>query len=276
MQIIDAHQHFWIYDPIRDSWIDNSMSVLKQDYLPEDLNTIIKEVGVNGTIAVQASQSRQETEFLLSLANKFNFIKGVVGWVDLQSPQLEEEISAYKTNKKLKGFRHILQGEKDRSFMLRQEFIRGIRLLEKYGYTYDILIYKDQLKYIPQFLGGFKQQRFVLDHLAKPDIKNKEIMEWKKEIQKLKEFTNLYCKISGFVTEADWKNWKPQDFKDYFDVIVDVFGIDRILFGSDWPVCLLAANYKEVLQILKDYFSNYSKDEQQKFFASNAISFYNL
>ena len=276
MQIIDAHQHFWIYDPIRDSWIDNSMSVLKQDYLPEDLNTIINDVGVKGTIAVQASQSRQETEFLLSLAGKFNFIKGVVGWLDLQSSQLEEELLTFKSNTKLKGFRHILQGEKDRSFMLQHEFIRGIRMLEKYGYTYDILIYKDQLKYIPQFLADFKQQRFVLDHLAKPDIKNKEIMEWKKEILKLKPFTNLYCKISGFVTEADWKNWKPQDFKVYFDVIVDVFGIDRILFGSDWPVCLLAANYKEVLQILKDYFSNYSKDEQQKVFASNAISFYNL
>ena len=276
MDKIDAHQHFWIYDPIRDSWIDNSMSVLKQNYLPEDLNSIIYDLGINGTIVVQASQSKQETEFLLLQADKFDFIKGVVGWVDLQSSKLDEELSTYKNNKKLKGFRHILQAEKDRSFMLQDKFIKGIRMLEKYGYTYDILIYKDQLKYIRKFISAYNDQRFVLDHLAKPDIKNKEIMEWKKDMLKLREFPNLYCKLSGFVTEADWHDWKPQDFKDYFDIVVDVFGIDRILFGSDWPVCLLAASYKQVLQILKDYFSGYSKDEQQKIFGSNAISFYNL
>jgi Predicted metal-dependent hydrolase of the TIM-barrel fold len=276
MQIIDAHQHFWIYDPERDSWIDNSMSALKKDYLPEELNETLNEIGIQGTVAVQASQSKQETEFLLSLANKFDFIKGVVGWVDLQSSHLEEELLAYKSNKKLKGFRHILQGEKDRSFMLREPFIKGIHMLEKYGYTYDILIYKDQLKYIPQFVAECKEQRFILDHLAKPDIKNKEIMEWKKDMLQLKGITNLYCKVSGFVTEADWYNWKPKDFKDYFDVVVEVFGIDRIVFGSDWPVCLLAASYQQVLQILKDYFSTFSKEEQQKVFASNAISFYNL
>lgn len=276
MEIIDAHHHFWIYDTQRDSWINDSMSVLKNDFLPEDLLPVINELGISGTIAVQADQSIEETEFLLSLAGKFDFIKGVVGWIDLQSTELEEQLISYKSNKMLKGFRHILQSEKERSFMLRNEFIKGVRLLEKYGYTYDILIYKDQLKFIPEFLSECNNQRFVLDHLAKPDIKNKEIIEWKKDMMQLKNKPNLYCKLSGFVTEADWKNWKPKDFKDYFDIVIDVFGTDRILFGSDWPVCLLAASYKEVFQIVKDYFSSYSKEEQQKVFASNAISFYNL
>ena len=276
MQIIDAHQHFWIYDPDRDSWINNSMSVLKEDYLPVVLNKIINELEISGTVAVQASQSLQETKFLLSLADTFDFIKGVVGWVDLQSPNLEQDLSEFKTSNKLKGFRHILQSEKDRSFMLRNEFIKGIRTLGKYGYTYDILIYKDQLKYIGQFVSDCDDQKFVLDHLAKPDIRKKEITSWKNDMLELKKVKNLYCKLSGFVTEADWNNWNQQDFKDYFDIIVDVFGLDRIMFGSDWPVCLLAANYKDVLFILKEYFSSFSRDEQQKIFASNAITFYNL
>lgn len=276
MQIIDAHQHFWVYDPDRDSWINDSMSVLKKDYLPEDLNKIINELEISGTVAIQASQSIRETEFLLSLADKFDFIKGVVGWVDIQSPSLEQHLSQFKSNEKLKGFRHILQSEKDRSFMLRYEFINGIKTLGKYGYTYDILIFKDQLKYIGQFVSTCDEQKFVLDHLAKPDIQKKDIMTWKNEMLELKKLPNLYCKLSGFVTEADWNNWNQQDFKDYFDIVVDVFGMNRIMFGSDWPVCLCAATYKDVLFILKEYFASFSKDEQQKIFASNAITFYNL
>jgi L-fuconolactonase len=276
MQIIDAHQHFWIYDQDRDSWINDSMSVLRKDYLPEHLNKIINELEINGTVAIQASQSIQETEFLLSLADKFDFIKGVVGWVDIQSPLLKQQLSQFENNKKLKGFRHILQSEKDRGFMLRNEFIKGIQILGEFDYTYDILIYKDQLNYINQFVSKCDEQKFVIDHLAKPDIRNKDIMTWKKEMLVLKKIQNLYCKLSGFVTEADWNNWNQHDFKDYFDIIVEVFGMDRIMFGSDWPVCLLAATYKDVLFILKEYFSSFSINEQQKIFASNAITFYNL
>jgi L-fuconolactonase len=276
MQVIDAHQHFWNYDPVRDAWIGNDMSVLKKDYLPQDLSRILTENNINGTVVVQASQTLEETRFLLSLSAEYEFIKGIVGWVDIRSDDLKQQLTEFKTNKKLKGFRHILQAETDRTFMLHPEFLKGLRLLFEYGYTYDILIYKDQLKYLPALVSKFPDQKFLLDHMAKPDIKMKDLKEWQRDLQPLKQFPNLYCKLSGLVTEADWKKWKMEDFKDYLDVAIDVFGINRVMFGSDWPVCLLAATYKDVLNICKEYFSGFSKEEQEKVFSSNAITFYNL
>jgi L-fuconolactonase len=194
----------------------------------------------------------------------------------LQSKTVEERLQYYTQFKKIKGFRHVLQGEPQRDLMLQPKFMNGVSLLSKYNFTYDILIFKDQLQYIPKFVSAFPDQPFVIDHIAKPDIRNANIDQWKKDISTLAQFENLYCKISGMVTEADWKNWKREDFKPYMDVVVEAFGIDRIMFGSDWPVCLVAASYNEMLEIVEDYFSSFSKEEQQKFFGLNAILFYNL
>lgn len=276
MNRIDAHQHFWKFDPVRDSWINDDMRLIQRDFLPDDLQPILNENDFNGCIAVQSDQSEGENHFHFQNAEKFDFIKGIVGWVDLQSPAIEERLQYYSQFKKIKGFRHVLQGEPQRDLMLQPGFMKGISLLKKYNFTYDILIFKDQMQYIPKFASSFPDQLFVIDHIAKPDIKNGEIDKWGKDIKEMAQFENVYCKISGMVTEADWKQWRNEDFKPYLDIVVEAFGTNRIMFGSDWPVCLVAASYKEMLGIVEDYFSLFSKSEQEKFFGSNAIHFYNL
>ncbi len=276
MKIIDSHQHFWKFDPVRDSWIDDSMKVIQKDFLPADLEIILKENGIDGSVVVQSDQSENENEFQLKNADQHDFIKGVVGWVDLQSADIEDKLDYYQQFKKLKGFRHVLQGETQRDFMLQSKFQRGVGLLHKYGFTYDLLILPDQLKYATQLAATFPQQLFVLDHIAKPFIKNKEINKWKKDIATLALYKNVYCKISGMITEADWKSWTSDDFKPYLDVVVNAFGSERIMFGSDWPVCLVAASYKKMKDIVDDYFSHFSQSEQEAFFGQTAIRFYNL
>jgi L-fucono-1,5-lactonase len=205
-----------------------------------------------------------------------DFIKGVVGWVDLQSANVEERLAYYSSFKKMKGFRHVLQGETDRALVLKPAFRNGISKLEKHGFTYDILIFPDQLKYIHEFVAAFPDQKFVIDHIAKPKIKYGKIEEWEKDIIEVARHENVYCKISGMVTEADWKKWKKEDFNPYIDVVVEAFGTRRIMYGSDWPVCLVAATYKKVLDIVQEYFSSFSQNEQQLFFGENAVRFYNL
>jgi L-fuconolactonase len=276
MERIDAHQHFWKYDPVRDSWITEDMATIRRDFLPRDLEPLLKENGIDGCVAVQADQSEQETLFLLDLAEKYPFIRGVVGWIDLQAPNVDERLEYYSSFKKLKGFRHILQGEQCRDLMLKVSFKRGIAGLQRYGFTYDILIFPDELGYAKELAAAFPLQKFVVDHLAKPPIKSGKIEEWKEGIKALAAQENVWCKISGFVTEGDWAGWKPADFIPYFETVVNALGIDRILFGSDWPVCLVAAEYKEVFDTVKNYFSSYTSGEQNKFLGQNAIQFYNL
>jgi L-fuconolactonase len=216
---IDSHQHFWQYDPVKYDWIDDSMAVIRKDFLPRDLEPVLKANGFDGCITVQSDQSEEENEFQLANAEKHSFIKGVVGWVDLQSANIEERLAWYQQFNKMKGFRHVLQGEPQRDLMLQPAFLHGISLLKKYNYTYDILIFPDQLKYIPEFVAQFPDQLFVIDHIAKPNIKKGEIAEWEKDIRAVAKFENVYCKVSGMVTEADWHNWTPADFHDYLRVI---------------------------------------------------------
>jgi L-fuconolactonase len=276
MQIIDTHQHFWKFDPERDSWISEEMSVLRRDFLPQDLEPLLQSVGIDGCIAVQADQSEMETLFLSELAGQYPFIKGVVGWVDLTANNICERLDYFRQYPIVKGFRHILQGEKDRGFMLQPSFVRGMAALDKAGYTYDVLIYPDQLSFTRELVAMCPDQPFVLDHLGKPDIKGRAIQEWENEIRLLAAYPNTACKLSGLVTEADWKRWKPADFTRVLDTVVEAFGTDRILYGSDWPVCLLAASYRDVLGIVKDYFSAFSSSEQAQVFAGNAERWYNL
>jgi L-fuconolactonase len=273
---IDAHQHFWKYDPVRDGWITEEMPVIKRDFLPGDLQPLLEENSFDGCVAVQADQSEIETNFLLALAKENNFIKGVVGWIDLCNENSSETLSYYRQFNLLKGFRHILQGEKDRAFMLRPAFMNGIGALKEFNFTYDILIFPDQLQYIPGWVRNFPGQKFVIDHIAKPYIKDKEINDWRKDITAVARHENVYCKISGMVTEADWKNWRQEDLTPYLDVVVESFGMDRIMYGSDWPVCLLAGSYNNVLNVVTNYFSSFTENEKQKIFGRNAIEFYNL
>ncbi|MEP7251142.1 MAG: amidohydrolase family protein [Ginsengibacter sp.] len=276
ISVIDSHQHFWKFDPVRDSWINSDMSVIQKDFLPADLELIFKENNITGSVVVQSDQSEKENEFQLKNADAYTFIKGVVGWVDLRADDIKEKLIYYKQFKKLKGFRHVLQGELQRGSMLEPNFKRGIGLLHKYGFTYDLLIYPDQLVFAKELVSEFPDQRFVLDHIAKPDIKNKNIDEWKKDIIALGANENVYCKISGLVTEADWHNWTIDDFIPYIDVVVNAFGTKRIMYGSDWPVCLVAASYQKMKEIVDDYFSYFSKNEQRNFYGKTATHFYNL
>jgi len=272
---IDSHQHFWKFDPVRDSWIDETMSNIQRDFLPEDLLPILDENQFSGCVAVQASQSEEETHFLLELASKNDFIKAVVGWVDLRDENISDRLQHFTAHKKLKGFRHVVQGEAD-DFMYGEAFRRGIKALSAFDYTYDILIFERQLSAAVSLVSDFPDQKFVIDHIAKPDIKSGSINSWKKGIEEIAKYDNVWCKISGMVTEADWKNWKAEDLKPYLDVIFENFSIDKILYGSDWPVLNVASDYHEVVKTLEDYISKFSFEDQNKIWFENANSFYNL
>lgn len=276
MQKIDAHQHFWYFDPVRDSWITDEMNAIQKDFLPKDLLPVLQQNGFDGCVAVQASQSEEETNFLLELADENSFIKGVVGWVDLQAENIADRLAYYKQFPKLKGFRHVLQGETDRALMLKPAFKRGIAALQKHNFTYDILIFRDQLKYAKELAQTFPNQKFVIDHLSKPDIKSGDIAGWEKDMRAIAAEENVYCKVSGMVTEADWRAWKQEDFTPYLSVVTEAFSVKRLMYGSDWPVCLVAGTYSEMFSIVKEYFSSFSAEEQAQFFGVTATQFYNL
>ncbi|WP_428329609.1 amidohydrolase family protein [Mucilaginibacter sp.] len=273
---IDAHQHFWKYDAVRDSWIDESMYTIRRDFMPRDVSPLLTKYQVAGCVAIQADQSETETDFLLSLAADNDFIKGVVGWVDLRSPNITERLEHYSTFEKIKGFRHILQGEPDRALMLNPAFMKGITALKNYDFTYDILIIPDQLGFTNQFIKTFPSQRFVIDHIAKPDIKHKNMDKWGNAIKAVAKHENVSCKISGMITEADWKDWTMADIEPYLDIVFEAFGSKRVMFGSDWPVCNLAGGYDQMMLVVKNYASKLSANEQARFWGLNATEFYKL
>ncbi len=276
MPRIDSHQHFWKYDPVQHAWINDDMEIIQADFLPEDLEPILQNYGFNGCVTVQVDQTEEENAMMLDHAAKHNFIKGVVGWVDFKVENIEDRLAYFKQFEKLKGFRHILQGEADRAYMLNADFKRGIAKLNQFGYTYDILVYTDQIAYANEFAASFPDQPFVIDHIAKPKIKAGDIADWAKDMREIAKNENVLCKVSGMVTEADWKNWKREDFTPYLDVVFEAFGIDRVMYGSDWPVCRVAATYGEMMGIPEAYVAKLSKDEQEKFWGGNAVKFYGL
>ena len=276
--IIDSHQHFWIYDAERDAWINDEMTRIRQNFLPEDLLPVYAANGVTGCVAVQADQSDTETLFLLALAEKYSsFVKGVVGWVDLRANDLYDRLDYYSQYELLKGFRHVAQGEPD-DFLARPEVIKGIRQLSVFDYTYDILLYPTQLKAALQLVREVPEVKFVVDHIAKPYIKDKKINTWSNYMRQLAASPHVHCKVSGMVTEADWKNWKTEDFFPYLDVVFEAFGVERLMFGSDWPVCLVAAEYEQVLGIVQEYMKRvgFSENDQVKVLGLNATRFYRL
>jgi L-fuconolactonase len=274
--VIDGHQHFWIFKPEDLPWIPPELKVLTRDYVPRDLAPLLRANGVDGTVVVQAMHAVRETEWFLDLAAKNPFIKGVVGWVDLCSPDLRGQLQRLAANRKLRGIRHILQDEKDPRFMLGREFQNGIRALREFGLTYDFVIGPRHLPAACQCVANFPEQPFVVDHIAKPLIKDGVLSPWDADIRRLASFPNVFCKVSGMVTEADWTSWKPANFTPYLDVVWKAFGPHRIMFGSDWPVCTLAADYAAVRKIVSDYVGALSRDEQQEFFGGVATRFYGL
>lgn len=273
--IIDSHQHFWQYDLERDTWIDENMGVLKRDFMPSDLYPIFLRENITGSIAVQADQSETETNFLLDCARKNSFIKGVVGWVDLQAADVANRLAYFSKNPLFKGVRHILQAE-DISFFKNPNFISGLGHLASYGLTYDLLVYHHQLAAAVELVDQFPTQTFIVNHIAKPNIDKDLCKKWKKNIRTLASYKNVYCKVSGLVTETDNKKWNESCFTPFIDTVSDAFGADRLLFGSDWPVCLLNGNYECVLKLIKNYFKSYAQKDRDKIFGLNSIKIYNL
>lgn len=275
---IDAHQHFWYYSEKEYEWIGDHMGVLKKDYLPEALYSFIQNNGFEGTIAVQARQSLYETRWLLDLAAQNAFIRGVVGWVDLCDERVEEELEEFSSHAKFVGVRHVLQDEPDDRFMLRSDFLRGLQRLQKYDLAYDILIFARHLPIAGELVRRFPEQRFVLDHIAKPCIRDHILQPWQKDIIKLAGFPNVYCKVSGMVTEADWYHWTYSDFIPYLDTVFNAFGTERVMYGSDWPVCTVAGTYQQVSGIIKEYTADrdLSEDNKTALLGGNAITFYGL
>ncbi|WP_407427207.1 amidohydrolase family protein [Arcticibacter sp.] len=273
---LDSHQHFWRFDPVRDAWIGDDMRVIQRDFLPEDLQLELDKQSINGCIAVQSDQSEADNAFLIELASMHPFIKGVVGWVDLQAENIEETLQFYSQYKIMRGYRHVLQGESNRALMLEPAFKRGIGFLKQFGYTYDLLIFRDQLFYASELCSTFPEQSFVLDHIAKPDIRNQAINDWIPGIKALAKNANVYCKVSGMVTEANWTSWKNEDFYPYLDVIFESFGIERLMFGSDWPVCNVAGGYSAATEIVEGYLSQFSEEQRALFWGGNAARFYGI
>lgn len=274
--IIDAHHHLWIFNEKDYGWMDDSMEILRRDYLPLELESQLQDAGVSGTVIIQSRQNLEETRWLLELADKHSFIKGVVGWVDLRTENLTAQLDEFAAHPKLVGVRHILHDEPKDDFMLQPEFIRGIENLRDYDLTYDLLLFPKHLRNALKLVSQFPEQKFVLDHISKPRIKPGLIQPWKTDIEALVTQANVWCKISGMVTEADHTNWKQEDFIPYIDVITSAFGTDRVMLGSDWPVCRLAGEYKEVFDIPLNYFESYNENEKMNIFENNCIDFYGL
>jgi L-fuconolactonase len=273
---LDAHQHFWKYSPEDYGWINDNMAGLRRDFLPQDLQPLLAAEGFDGSIAVQARQSLEETRWLLELAAHNEIVKGVVGWVDLRSPGLPAQLDQFAQDPKLVGVRHVVQDEPDDDFMLRSDFRRGIARLREYDLAYDILIYPRQFPAAIQLVREFSDQRFVLDHIAKPLIAEGRMDSWDRDIKELAQSENVCCKLSGMVTEARWHDWKTEDFAPYLDVVMNTFGPARLMIGSDWPVCAASAPYSRTMALVRDYIGSLTPDEQHSILGQCCSGFYRV
>jgi L-fuconolactonase len=273
---IDAHQHFWKYDPAGHAWINEKMHAIRRDFMPADLLRNMEQEGIAGTIAVQTDETEDENRFLLALAEQHPYIRGVVGWTDLKNPDLEERLEAWKRYPLLKGFRTIMQGQPDELYLGNDDYLRGVGMLHRTGHTYDLLVYHDQLPSLLRFTEKFPDQPFMLDHLGKPAIAAREIRKWKENIRILARHPHTFCKLSGMVTEADWEHWRYEDLSPYLEIAGEYFGTDRLCFGSDWPVCLVAGSYAEVSGILRRFLAQLPAADQEKIWGENASGFYSI
>jgi L-fuconolactonase len=273
---LDAHQHFWQYVPDRYPWITNRLALLKRDYMPADLEPDLRGVGFDGTIAVQARHDVADTELLLALADRHPLIKGVVGWVDLCSPDVGRQLDRYAKHAALVGVRHIVHDEPDDDFMLRPDFRAGIARLRDYGLTYDLLLFPKHLARAISLVDEFPGQPFVLDHIAKPLMRERRMSPWDEDLRRLARRPNVMCKLSGLVTEAHWDSWQPADVTPYLDVVADAFGTSRLMIGSDWPVCTLAADYARTMGLVIDYVNHRHPAAADAILGGNAAAFYGV
>jgi L-fuconolactonase len=273
---IDTHQHFWNYNDRDYVWMSAPMGKLRRDHLPRDLVPLINAAGIDATIAVQARQCLEESTWLLELADEYPFIRAVVGWADLCSEGIESQLEQLAQHPKLRGVRHVVHDEPDDEFMLRKAFLNGMRKLKRFGLTYDLLLFPRHLPIACNLVKMFPDQPFVLDHIAKPPVRAGQMAPWTTDLKGLAEFPNVFCKISGLVTEGNWNLWRPQDFEPYLDVVLNAFGPRRLMIGSDWPVCTLAADYSSVIDLELDYIAKLSADEQRAILQENPIKFYSL
>ncbi|UCH27553.1 MAG: amidohydrolase family protein [Trueperaceae bacterium] len=273
---IDAHQHFWKYNPTDYIWMTEEMDVLRRDLLPEDLKPLLEKAGLDATVAVQARQMTKETAWLLELAERFDFILGVVGWVEFASDALEEQLERYSEHPKLKGVRELIHEMPDVEYALSEAHVRAISLLSRFGLTYDLLLKPPHIEPATRLVDRFPEQPFVVDHIAKPVIREGVMTPWEADIRALAQRPNVYCKLSGMVTECDWQRWTPEQIQPYLDVVLDAFGTDRVMIGSDWPVCTLAGEYVPVMRVVIDYVAALSTDEQERILGGNCARFYGL
>ncbi len=254
----------------------DQMGILKHDFLPQDLEPLLAGIHFEGCVAVQARQNLEETRWLLELAERYAFVKGVVGWVDLRSEQLADQLQRFATHPKLVGVRHIVHDEPDEYFMLRPQFRRGISLLRDFNLTYDLLLFPKHLPVAVELVKEFPEQPFVLDHIAKPKIAERLVSPWQEDLHQLAKSPNVFCKLSGMVTEARWKQWQPGDFHRYMDIAFEAFGADRLMIGSDWPVCTLSGEYGVVMKIVIDYVKKFSTEVQAAILGENCARFYRI
>ena len=273
---LDAHQHFWHFSPTEHVWMTDAMDVLRRDYLPAELAPLLESTGFDGTIAVQARQNLEETRWLLELAGQHAFIKGVVGWVDLRSPDLRGQLETFAPDPKLVGVRHVVHDEPDDRFMALPEFRHGISLLREFGLTYDLLLFPRHLPVAVELVREFPEQPFVLDHIAKPSIREQRFSPWQEDLAELASFSNVCCKLSGMVTEAAWQQWQAGDFRRYLDIVVGAFGSGRVMVGSDWPVCTLSGDYASTMNLVVDYVQQFSPAERAAILGGNCARFYGM
>ncbi len=273
---IDAHHHLWRYSPQEYGWIDESMSLLQRDFLPKDLTAVMASAGMDGAVAVQARQTMEETRWLLDLADECSAIRGVVGWAPIAGEEFPGVMEEFEDRPKLKGLRHVIQGEKDENYILREDFNSGIRSMLGSGLVYDILIYERHLPQTIDFVDEHPKQIFVLDHVAKPLIREGVVESWATRMRELGKRENVWCKVSGLGTEAEWAAWTPETLRPYLDVVVEAFGVKRLMAGSDWPVCLVASGYGRWFEVLREYFSGFSESERDAVFGGTAIEVYGL
>ena len=273
---IDTHHHFWNYSKSEYGWMNDRMTRIQRDFGPGDLEKEIQAAGIDAVVSVQARQKLEETQFLLDYADDNDFIRGVVGWAPLVDVDVERKIERFQAAKKLKGYRHVLHDEEDDNYMLRPDFNRGVDIITKLGYRYDILIFEKHLRHTLQFVDGHPNTTFIVDHIAKPRIRDGLLSPWQSQIVQLAHRENVYCKISGMATEADWANWTPAQLKPYYETVLHAFGPKRLMFGSDWPVALVAVKYKEWVDTVRDWISELSDDEQTRIMGGTAMEAYGL
>ena len=273
---IDSHQHFWRYQPADYPWIGERMGVLKRDYLPQELEPLLEASGFDGTIAVQAQQATAETDWLLELADRHAFIRGVVGWADLRSDAAPSELARLARRAKLVGVRHIVHDEPDDDFLLRADFRRGLARLREHGLVYDLLLFPKHLPRALRVVAELPDQPFVLDHIGKPANRDGLVSPWREDLRRLADFPNVSCKLSGMVTEARWDAWRPDELYPYLDVVLEAFGASRLMIGSDWPVCTLAGDYARTLGVVVDWAARLPAADRSGILGWNAARIYGL